>query len=286
MEDAAGRPGRAPLGARLAPGHRRAGLPRLARAPALRAARDAGRLVAGRRLLRLSVTNGRVHARRLPLLAVACLARRGCGGDDENEGGSTAPERAVRLDGGSHDALSAVGRRRRARDGPGGARTRRRSETTAPCPARASDRPQGAPDAAACAGTYVSSSFSGQRSFDSPFGAVDALRARPRAGPQFDGARWTFRGVGASPMRGTALGIKGTLKVNGSARGRLCRTRGERRPVPPDRLARDGHARRPGPEFELPVSVVAAAVVPDGPAKVRCGGGRLAIDSALRRACA
>ena len=45
-----------PLGAGLARRHRRARLPRLARAPAFRPAGDARRLVAGRRFLRLSVT--------------------------------------------------------------------------------------------------------------------------------------------------------------------------------------------------------------------------------------
>ena len=60
----AGRPRGAPLGAGLARGHRRARLPRLARPPAVRPARDAGGLVAGRRLLRLSVTTCRVPGTR------------------------------------------------------------------------------------------------------------------------------------------------------------------------------------------------------------------------------
>ena len=49
-------PGDAQVGARLARGHRRAGLPALARAPALGPPRDAAELVAGRRLLRLPVS--------------------------------------------------------------------------------------------------------------------------------------------------------------------------------------------------------------------------------------
>jgi hypothetical protein len=67
--------------------------------------------------------------------------------------------------------------------------------------------------------------------------------------------------------------------VNGSAHGRLVatpgggvrfRTSGARGMVTLAGL---------GAKFELPVSVVDDAIVPDGRAKVSCGGGRLTIDS-------
>src|SRR6185295_15642152 len=98
-------------------------------------------------------------------------------------------------------------------------------------------------------------------------------------GLSFDGRRWTFRGVGDRPMRGRALGIKGTLKVNGSARGRLLPTRGGGVRFRQTDTTGTVTLAGLGAKFDLPVSVVAAAIVPDGPAKVRCGGGRLVIDS-------
>ena len=126
----------------------------------------------------------------------------------------------------------------------------------------------------------MSSSFVGKRSFDSPFGRLE-LSGRGRGlALEFKGSRWTMRGVGRRPMRGTALGIQGTLKVNGSARGRLIRAPGERAQVPPDRHARHVTLAGLGQTFELPVSAVAPAVVPDGRAKVTCSGERLTIDSA------
>lgn len=212
--------------------------------------------------------------RALPLLAVTCLLA-ACGGDDEKQA-STAPE------------------------APSGSMA---GEATTPAPATGGDEPEAAPEAqdgaterdAAPApstpatgrkarrtclrGSYVSSSFKGRRSFDSPFGQIALSGRGSGLGLSFDGSRWTFRGVGDRPMRGRALGIKGTLKVNGSARGRLLPTRGGG--VRFRKLDTSGTVTLAGlgTEFDLPVSVVAAAIVPDGPAKVRCGGGRLVIDS-------
>jgi hypothetical protein len=125
----------------------------------------------------------------------------------------------------------------------------------------------------------VSTSFKGRRSFESPFGKI-ALSGRGRGlGLDFGGRRWTFHGVGNRPMRGTALGIKGTLKVNGAARGRLVGA--SRRAVRFRQTGTRGTVTLAGlgTEFELPVSVVAAAIVPDGRAKVSCPGRGLTIDS-------
>ncbi|MBN1771682.1 MAG: hypothetical protein JXB32_10500 [Deltaproteobacteria bacterium] len=128
-------------------------------------------------------------------------------------------------------------------------------------------------------GSWVSTSFKGRRGFESPFGQIELSGRGSGLGLGFAGRRWTFRGVGEKPMRGRALGIKGTLKVNGSARGWLAAARGGsvrfRQTGTRGTVTLGGF----GAEFELPVSVVAAAIVPDGPAKVRCGGGRLVIDS-------
>ena len=183
--------------------------------------------------------------RALPLLAVTCVLA-ACGGDDEKQA-STSPETSS----GS---------------------TAREATTAAPATGREARRD-------CLKGSYVSSSFRGRRRFDSPFGQI-ALSGRGRGlGLTFEGSRWTFRGVGSRPMRGRALGIKGTLKVNGSSHGRLVATPGG------GVRFRTGGTRGTvtlaglGTEFELPVSVVDDAIVPDGPVKVTCGGGRLTIDS-------
>jgi hypothetical protein len=90
-------------------------------------------------------------------------------------------------------------------------------------------------------------------------------------------------------MRGKALGISGTLKVNGSAHGRLLDARAGR--VRFRQLGTKGTVTLSalGATFDLPISVVAPSVVPNGPAKLTCAGRRLTIDSAsgvlrLRRA--
>ena len=109
----------------------------------------------------------------------------------------------------------------------------------------------------------------GKRSVDSPFGAVDAVRrgrglALEVQGRQVDHAR---RGAQADARQ--ALGIDGTLKVNGSARGRLIRAAGER--IRFRQTGSRGTVTLTGLDqtFELPVSVVAPAVVPDGRARSR-----------------
>ena len=140
--------------------------------------------------------------------------------------------------------------------------------------------PQASPGRGCLKGSYVSSSFVGKRTFNSPFGAI-ALSGRGRGlALEFTRAGWTMRGVGRKPMRGKALGIDGTLKVNGSARGRLIRARGERLRF--RQTGSQGTVTLAGLDqtFELPVSVVAPAVVPEGRAKVTCSGDRLTIDSA------
>jgi hypothetical protein len=218
-----------------------------------------------------------VH-RALPPLAVlvVTLLLAACGGDDEDQA-STAPERTT------SEAT--------APEAPAG-----EVETQATAPedfaGGDADAGDGSPDSGSAApatgrparraclrGSFVSSSFRGKRSFDSPFGQI-ALSGRGRGlGLTFEGGRWTFRGVGEKPMSGRALGIKGTLKVNGSARGRLIRARGGgvrfRQTGTSGTVTLSGL----GSEFDLPVSLVAKAIVPDGPAKVACGGGRLVIDS-------
>ena len=81
-------------------------------------------------------------------------------------------------------------------------------------------------------------------------------------------------------MRGSAMGIKGTMKVNGSAHGRLVPARRGRLRF--RQLGSSGTVILSGlgTTFELPVSAVAPSVVPDGPAEVRCVRDRLRIDSA------
>ena len=216
-----------------------------------------------------------MHRALPPLVALAVtLVLAACGGDDE-EPAATAPERTT---------TGAT-----APDAPSG-----EVETQATVPEEFAGgtaeeerggEAGGAPAAGRKArrtclrGSWVSSSFDGRRSVDSPFGQI-GLSGRGRGiGLAFEGRRWTFRGVGRRPMRGSALGIKGTLKVNGSARGRLVAARSTRVRFRQTGTRGTVTLAGLGSEFELPVSVVAAAIVPDGPAKVRCGGGRLVIDS-------
>jgi hypothetical protein len=129
-------------------------------------------------------------------------------------------------------------------------------------------------------GSFVSSSFVGKRRSHTPFGSL-ALSGRGR-GLALDVAdgRWRLRGVGRRPMRGRAMGIEGTMKVNGSAHGRVAPARRGRLRF--RQLGSRGTVILSGlgTTFELPVSVVAPSVVPGGPAKVRCVSDRLTIDSA------
>ncbi len=203
------------------------------------------------------------------------LAAAGCGGDDEKEpaadagGGTTASEPTNSAPSTGEDTPEQVPEDRTTEE-----------DDAAPDDTPEAPVAQGAPGRGCLRGSYVSLSFVGKRSVDSPFGAVDLAGRGHGLGLEFAGARWTFHGVGSRPMHGTALGIKGTLKVNGSARGRLIRAPGKRL-----RFRQTGSRGTVtlaglGQEFELPVSVVAPAVVPDGRAKVVCAGRRLTIDSA------
>ena len=81
-------------------------------------------------------------------------------------------------------------------------------------------------------------------------------------------------------MHGKVLGIKGTLKINGSAHGGLTRAPGKRLRFRQTGSEGTVTVTGLGQSFELPVSAVAPAVVPDGRAKVTCSGDRLTIDSA------
>jgi hypothetical protein len=208
------------------------------------------------------------------MAVAAALAAAGCGGDDEKERTadsgveSTAAQPTVSAPSATEDGGEPAPEDDSTEDEGAVSDT---VETLVP---------QSSPGRGCLSGSYVSLSFVGKRSVDSPFGAVDLAGRGRGLGLDFAGARWTFRGVGSRPMRGTALGIKGTLKVNGSARGRLIRAPGKRL-----RFRQTGSRGTVtlaglGQEFELPVSVVAPAVVPDGRAKVVCAGRRLTIDSA------
>jgi hypothetical protein len=199
-----------------------------------------------------------------------------CGGDDEKQASTVAEPPSGSMAGETTTPAPATGREETeaAPDKPGGTTDRKDAAPTPDSPGSATVARR-----RCLRGGFVSSSFKGRRTFDSPFGKI-ALSGRGRGlALSFRGSGWTFRGAGEKPMRGRALGIKGTLRVNGSARGRLVATpgggvrfrqRGTRGTVTLAGL---------GTEFELPVSVVADAIVPDGPAKVSCGGGRLRIDS-------
>jgi hypothetical protein len=89
-----------------------------------------------------------------------------------------------------------------------------------------------------------------------------------------------MRGVGRKPIRGRAAGISGTVRVHGSASGRLLDAGGGRLRF--RRLATKGRVTLSalGTHFELPVAIVARSIVPDGVARVRCRRNRLTIHSA------
>jgi len=149
----------------------------------------------------------------------------------------------------------------------------------APAPA-ARAVPEASPGRGCLTGTYRSLSFQSKRSLDSPLGAIE-LSGRGRGlALEFSGPRWTMRGIGRRPMHGKVLGIKGTLKINGSAHGGLTRARGQRLRFRQTGSEGTVTVTGLGQSFELPVSAVAPAVVPDGRAKVSCSGDRLTIDSA------
>ena len=212
----------------------------------------------------------------MTLLAVTLsLAAAGCGGDDEDpaDGARRAQEPATSAPEGSAP-------------GTGGEDTQQAPEgedpeTDGTSTGRAeSGAPQTAPGRGCLRGSYVSLSFVGKRSVSSPFGEVD-LSGRGRGLElNFRRSAWTMRGVGRKPMKGKALGIDGTLKINGSARGRLIRVKGERLRF--RQTGSRGTVKLSGLDqtFKLPVSVVAPAVVPDGRATITCSGDRLTIDSA------
>ncbi len=209
----------------------------------------------------------------LMVAAVAALAATGCGGDDEEKTSDADGARSAQ-----EPATSAPAATEEETEPAPGAETEpdqdEALDTAEP------GVPQGSPGRGCLRGSYVSLAFVGKRSVNSPFGAVD-LSGRGRGlGLTFTRTRWVMRGVGSKPMRGKALGIDGTLKVNGSARGRLIRAEGER--IRFRQTGSRGTVKLSGLDqtFELPVSVVAPAVVPDGRATVTCSGPRLTIDSA------
>ncbi len=210
----------------------------------------------------------------MTLFAVAAaLTAAGCGGDDEKTADvRSAPDGAKTTTTGP-DATSEGTQSAPEPNQPEGGEA-------GPGTAASGAQQQGSPGHGCLRGSYVSSSFVGKRSFDSPFGRLQ-LSGRGRGlALEFTGSRWTMKGVGRRPMHGRALGIEGTLKVNGSARGRLVRAPGERLRF--RQTGSRGHVTLAGlgQTFELPVSVVAPAVVPDGRATVTCSGDRLKIDSA------
>ena len=158
----------------------------------------------------------------LMVAAVAALAATGCGGDDEEKtvGRRWRAQRAGARDlgAGRHRGGNGAGARGRDRAGPGrGARHRRARRASGIARAR---MPQG---------VLREPGVRGQAQRQLALRSGGPIRARPRPGRStFTRTRWVMRGVGSKPMRGKALGIDGTLKVNGSARGRLIRAEGER----------------------------------------------------------
>jgi hypothetical protein len=208
------------------------------------------------------------------LVVAAALTIAGCGGDDQRatdvDGGATSTAQA--------GSTTATGGETTPRQAPEAGRPE--DGGSAPGTAERAAVPQRAPGRGCLRGRYLSSSFAGKRSFNSPVGAISLSGRGHGLALDFRGTVWTMRGIGRRPMRGRALGIEGTLKIRGSARGRLTRARGERL-----RFRRTGSRGSVtlaalGQTIELPVSVVAPAVLPDGRARVTCRGDRLRIDSA------
>jgi hypothetical protein len=212
----------------------------------------------------------------MTLLAVTLsLAAAGCGDDDDDpaDGARSAEEPVTTApDSSTPDAAGEDTQPAPEPDPAAGHETLPASPT--------GGEPQASPGRGCLRGTYVSLSFVGKRSVSSPFGAVDLSGSGRGLALTFARSTWAMRGVGRKPMKGKALGIEGTIKINGSARGRLIRVKGERLRF--RQTASRGTVKLSGLDqtFELPVSVVAPAVVPDGRATITCNGDRLTIDSA------
>ena len=136
-----------------------------------------------------------------------------------------------------------LGRRRRAQRA-GARRPRRRPpprRNTEPAPGAETEPdqdaaldtaepgvPQGSPGRGCLRGSYLSLRSWASAASTRPSERWTYPGAAAAWGSTFTRTRWVMRGVGSKPMRGKALGIDGTLKVNGSARGRLIRAEGER----------------------------------------------------------
>jgi hypothetical protein len=208
----------------------------------------------------------------LTLIAAAvAIAVAGCGGDDHKDGdvaGTSTTTSPTTSSPATGDATA-----------PEAGTPENDHTVAAPAPAGRAV-PQASPGRGCLTGGYRSLSFVGKRSLDSPLGAIE-LSGRGRGlALEFTGSRWAMRGVGRRPMSGKVLGIKGTLKIDGSAHGRLARVPGERLRFRQSGSKGTVTVTGLGQRFVLPVSAVAPAVVPDGRAKVTCSGDRLTIDSA------
>ena len=211
------------------------------------------------------------------LTVVVALAVTGCGGGDDDDTAADADGARSAQE----PATSAPATTPEGTEAPPGAETQKEEESGGAAPETGEPGvPQGSPGRGCLRGSYVSLAFVGKRSVSSPFGSVDLSGKGRGLELTFTRTRWVMRGVGRKPMRGQALGIDGTLKINGSARGRLIRAKGER--IRFRQTGSRGTVKLTGLDqtFELPVSVVAPAVVPDGRATVTCSGPRLTIDSA------
>jgi hypothetical protein len=214
----------------------------------------------------------------LTVIAVAAaLTAAGCGGDDDN-GKDAAGTSATTSPATSSPA---TGDETMSRTAPeSGAPADGESTPAAPAPAPAgSGVPQVSPGRDCLTGGYRSVSFVGKRGLDSPAGSLQVSGRGRGLALEFQGASWRMRGVGRKPMQGKVLGIKGTLKINGSAHGTLTRAPGGRL-----RFRQSGSTGTVtltglGQTFKLPVAAVAPAVVPDGRARITCSGRRLTIDS-------
>ena len=136
-------------------------------------------------------------ATRSTLIAVAAaLAVAGCGGDDEKNG-RTRPAAASPT--ARATTRRATGRDDEPRAGAGGGQQTDDGSGAAPG-AAARQRTAGiAPGRGCLTGSYVSLSFEGKRSLDSPFGPIE-LSGRGRGlALEFSGRRWTMRGIGRRP---------------------------------------------------------------------------------------
>ncbi len=209
------------------------------------------------------------------IAAAAALAAAGCGGGDDQKDGDVAGTATT-----TSPATSAPATEGKSPSSvPETAAPQ--NDNTVPEPAPAGPAvTQASPGRGCLTGSYRSLSFASKRSLDSPLGAIE-LSGRGRGlALEFSDTRWTMRGVGRRPMHGKVLGIKGTLKINGSAHGGVTRVPGRRLRFHQSGSEGTVTVTGLGQSFELPVSAVAPAVVPDGRAKLTCSGDRLTIDSA------